>query len=268
VYFRQQFRGATATRILLAAPADEFVTLAGALEERLHVRVSPLFSSDVSPDAVVAMGAVLEARRPAPLDFYPHPPTLVERVRESLRGPNGVIAAVGTAAVIAGLWAGAQFSSLYSTRAENARLRSSIRGSVAAVEPLRHVAERRSDYAHAVSFIDATTAERRALTSTLRGIADAVPAAIRFDTLRVARAQDGWAVTIAGEAVGATAAQAAGGLDMFYQSIRRRAGIATATLDEFEYPPRPGADSAKRAGGPVVITFKLSFAMARTEGSR
>jgi Tfp pilus assembly PilM family ATPase len=268
VYFRQQFRGATATRMLLAAPADEFASLAAALEERLHVRVSPLFSSDVSPDAVIAMGAVLEARRQSPLDLYPHPPTFAERVRESLRGPNGVIAAIGAAAVIAGIWAGMQFLSLSSTRGENERLRSSIRGSVAAVEPLRKVVERRADYAHSVSFIAGTNAERRALATALRGISDAAPAGVRFDTLHVARAQDGWTALIAGEAVGSTAAQAAGGLDVFYQSIRRYAGVTTATLDEFEYPAPSGADSAKKAVGPVVINFKLSFAIARPEGNR
>lgn len=268
VYFRQQFRGATATRMLLAAPPDEFASLAAALEERLHVHVSPLFSNDVSPDAAIAMGAVLEARQKSPLDFYPHPPTFAERLRASLRGPNGAVAAVGAAAVIAGIWAGAQFLSLSSTRAENERLRASIRSSLATVEPLRHVAERRADYAHSVSFIDATASERRALTTTLHGIADAAPTGVRFDTLRVARAQNGWAAEIAGEVVGATAAQAAAGLDVFYQSIRRRAGITTATLDEFEYPAPSGADSAKKAAGPVVIDFKLSFTIARAEGSR
>jgi Tfp pilus assembly PilM family ATPase len=268
VYFRQQFRGATATRMLLAAPADEFQALSAALEERLRVRVSPLYPGDVAPEAVVAMGAVLEARQSAPLDFYPHPPTFTDRMRTSLRGPNGAIAAVGAAAVITGIWAGMQFLALSSTRAENERLRNSIRGGVATVEPMRQVAERRADYVHSVSFIDATNAERQALTSTLRGIADAAPTGVRFDTLRVSRAANGWSGQIAGEAVGATAAQAAGALDVFYQSIRRRAGISAATLDEFEYPVVSGPDSTKRSAGPVVINFKVSFAIARAEGSR
>ena len=268
VYFRQQFRGAAATRMLLAAPADEFASLAAALEERLRLRVSPLFSSDVSPAGVVAMGAVLEARRPSPLDFYPHPPTLSERVRESLRGPNGVVAAVGAAAVIAGIWAGTQFVALSSTSAENERLRSSLRGSIATVEPMRKVAEHRADFAHLASFVGATAAERRGLTTTLREIADAAPTGVRFDTLRVARAQNGWTAEIAGEAVGVTTALAAGGLDVFYQSIRRRSGITTATLDEFEYPAPSRADSTTKAAGPVVINFKLSFAIGRGEGNR
>jgi hypothetical protein len=268
VYFRQQFRGATATRLLLAAPAEEYTPLAAALEERLRVRVSPLFSSDVSPDAVVAMGAVLEARQQSALDFYPHPPTFAERVRESLSGFDGVVAAVGAAAVIAGLWGSLQYKSLAETRAENERLGAEVRGGVATVQMLRQVAERRWDYSHSVRFIEATNAERLALTTSLRGIADVAPAGVRFDTLRVARAESGWTANIAGEAVGATAAQAAGALDVFYQSIRRRNGIATATLDEFEYPTPRGADSARKAAGPVVINFKLSFVIARAEGHR
>lgn len=268
VYFRQQFRGATATRLLLSAPAEEFQALADALEERLRVRVSPLYPGSVSPEAVVAMGAVLESRQEAPLDFYPHPPTFVDRLRASLRGPNGAIAAVGVAAVVAGIWAGIQILSLSATRANNEGLRTAIRASVATVEPMRQIAERRADFVHSVSFIDATHAERNALTSTLRGIADGAPNGVRFDTLNVARAQTGWTASIAGEAVGATAAQAAGALDVFFQSIRRRTGITAATLDEFEYPVATGADSLRRAAGPVVINFKLSFAIARAEANR
>ncbi|MEO6877343.1 MAG: hypothetical protein ABI205_02600, partial [Gemmatimonadaceae bacterium] len=73
VYFRQQFRGATASRLLLAARHGEYDALAAAIQERMGVPVSPLFAGKASPEAVVAVGAVLEARSPAPLDLYPHP---------------------------------------------------------------------------------------------------------------------------------------------------------------------------------------------------
>src|ERR1043165_3937534 len=99
VYFRQQFRGASATRILLAARAEEYEQLAADLESRLGARVKPLVGGHASPEAVIAMGAVLESQSAAPLDLYPHPPTVGERVTAALKGPNAVMAAATAAAV-------------------------------------------------------------------------------------------------------------------------------------------------------------------------
>ncbi|MGH7619588.1 MAG: hypothetical protein ACREPM_20430 [Gemmatimonadaceae bacterium] len=261
VYFRQQFRGATATRLLLAAPAGDYDTLAAALEQRLSIRVSPLFSGSVTPAAVVAMGAVLEARHAAPLDLLPHPPTLTDRVRVALEGPNALVAGMATAAAVAGIWSATQFASLSSLRRERDALRADLRASVPAVEPMRKIAETRADYARRVQFVGASRDERASLTSTMQSIAHETPGGVRFDSLRIVRAASGWTVAVAGAASGTTAAQSVRALDGFYQAVRSRPGVTSASLDQFDYTP--AADSTKRAGAPVVADFHVSFSLSR-----
>jgi len=269
VYFRQQFRGATATRLLLAAPAADYDALAAALGERLSVRVSPLFSGASTPDAVVAMGAVLEARRGTPLDFYPHPPTWSDRARMMLRGPNAVVAGAAAAAMIVWLWSAGQFAALSSLRSVSDSLRTAVRAAGPTVEPMRRLAERRADFAHEAAFVGATRAERSALADVLRAIAQRVPDELRFDSLTVARANGAWSASIAGQSTGATAARAVRALDAFYQAVRSRPEVGSATLDQFDYSAPGGADSTRIAGGPVVANFRMSFSIARpAEGGR
>jgi Tfp pilus assembly protein PilN len=263
VYFRQQFRGATASRLFLSAPINEYEGLSAALQERMAVHVHPLFPGATTPEAVVAMGAVLEAKDPQPLDLFPHPPTFAERAREAMQGPNAIVASVGAAAVLAAMWAGFQVGAVSSARRESEALRASISSSTATVAPMRQIAERRADYAHQVDFVRATYVERAALTATLHAIADQAPNGVQFDSLRVSRTADGWASTIVGEAVGATAAQTVRGLDAFYQSIRRRPLVKAATLDDFDYPTTPAADSTASSTQPVKIQFRLSFTLER-----
>jgi hypothetical protein len=264
VYFRQQFRGAVATRLLLAARPTEYDELAATLEERLNVRVKPLFAGASSPEAVVAMGAVLEAQYEAPLDLYPHPPTFTERVAGKLRGPNAAMAAAGAVAVIAGLWAALQFASLSSVRRENAKLQSQARSSLTSVAPMREIAERRADFATEVAFTRGARSERVELTASLQAIAEELPPGIRFDSLRVSRTPTGWMASIGGQSSGPTAAQAVRSLDSFYQIVRTRRGVTGPILDQLDYPASASADSVRKAGDPIVIQFHVSFAMART----
>lgn len=267
VYFRQQFRGAVATRMLLAARTTEYDELAAALEERSGVRVKPLFSGASSPEGVLAMGAVLEARHEIPLDLFPHAPTLSERVAVALRGPNAVMAAAAGIAALVGLWAALQFMSLSSARRESAKLQTQLRSSVASVGPIRQIAERRGDFAKGVAFARDVRAERAELTASLQSIAEQLPPGIRFDSLKVSRTAAGWMASVGGEASGATAAQAVRNLDSFYQLVRNRRGVSGPILDQLDYPTAAGgADSSRKAGEPIVIQFHVSFAMARTPG--
>lgn len=263
VYFRQQFRGAVATRMLLAARPSEYQDLSAALESGLGVRVTPLFAGAASPEAVVAMGAVLEAQHAVPLDIFPHPPTLSSRVSAALRGPNAAVGTAVAAAAIAGIWAAAQFTELSSTKRQADDLRTSVRNGIPAVEPIRQIVERRADYAKQVSFIRDVFGERSSLSTSLSTIAQEVPPSVRFDSLRVSRAPAGWSAAIGGEATGATAAQAVRALDAFYQAVRNRAGVTSPTLDQFEYPGTGTLADSARTGAPVVIQFHLSFGLAR-----
>ncbi|MDB4876531.1 MAG: hypothetical protein JWM41_2977 [Gemmatimonadetes bacterium] len=268
VYFRQQFRGAAASRLLLAARDSEYDALAAALEQRLGVQVKRLFSGANTPEAVVGMGAVLEARNNGPLDLYPHPPTLASRLATLVRGPNAFATAAAAVALIAGLWCASQYLALAALRGDAARLSASIRSEIPAIEPMRQIAERRGNFAKQVDFLHAARDERATLATSLGAIAQEAPPGIGFDSLQVARSAAGWIAALEGQAIGATAAQAARTLDSFFRSVRARQGVASPSLDHFDYPAPPASnDSTPKPTGPVVIQFRLSFSMARTAGA-
>jgi hypothetical protein len=258
VYFRQQFRGTSPARILLAARADQYEQLASNIESRLGARVKPLFAGDTSPEAVVAMGAVLESRAAAPLDLYPHPPSASDRIGALMRGPNAVMSAAVAAAVIAVAWSAVQYSTLASTRRENERMRQSVRAAVPAVEPMRQIAERRAGVMRQVDFVRLGLSERSTLARTLAGIATSLPEGIVFDSLAVARSNEGWAVKVAGVAQGNSAAQAVGALQSFQQSLRSRPAVRATALENFDYI---AADSLATI---LRIQFHLSFTVKRT----
>lgn len=259
VYFRQQFRGAVATRVLLAARPDEYEPLAAALAQRLGARVKPLFPGAASPEGVVAMGAVIEAHHGTPLDLFPHRPTLESRVRATLRGPNGVAAAMASVAAAAGIWAAAQVSSFASAHMSADRARVAARMSISATAPMRLVAERRADAVQKITFVENSQRARAELAQSLRSIADAVPGGVRFDSLTVSRTATGWTAGISGQASGATSARSVGSIDSFYRAVRARREFAQATLDRFDYPTSsPLADSTHRPAD-VVIQFHLSL---------
>lgn len=263
VYFRQQFRGATASRILLAAPANEYEVLSSELERRLNARVKPLVVGNASPEAVVAMGAVVEARSSAPLDLFPHPPTASERISAAVRGPNAVMLGAAAAAVIAVLWGASQYKTLNSTRRENEQLRLSVREAIPAVEPMRQTAERRAGLMRQIDFVRRGLGERSALSKSLTGVASSLPDGVVFDSLFVTRVADAWSVRVAGVSHGTSAAQAVGGLQSFIQALRTRPSISATTLDNFDYA---SGDSLTPANG-VRIQFHLTFNVKRAEGT-
>lgn len=263
VYFRQQFRGATATRVLLAARADEYRELAAALEDRLSARVAPLFAGQASPEAVIAMGAVLEARHAKPLDLYPHPPTAADRMAVMLRGPNGAVAAAAGVALIAAVWAAAQVASVSRAQNETEALRKSLREALPAVAPMRAIAERREATVKQVGFVRDAVNERATIARTLAAIGSTLPAGAVLDTLSLARAPNGWSSHVAGTVSGASAAQAVHGLEALMESIRTRPTVSAVTLDGFDYA-NVAQDSTKRDVG-VTLRFQVSLTINRLE---
>lgn len=265
VYIRQQFRGAEATRVLLAAREDEYTEIAHAIENRLTARVKPLFKGAASPEAVVAIGAALEGRHRSPLDLFPHPPTLGQRAGALVTGPTRYVTAAVAAAAIALLWGATQVSSLVSVNRETARLRDTIAVESPAIAPMRTVALRRADRAAQAGFVRDAIADRSSLTRTLAAIGANAAEGISFDTVRVERSADGWSATIEGRARGATTTQAVYGIDALLRNIRELPTVSAAALDDFDYP-KAAADSLARAGAPVTIAFHLSFTAKRATG--
>ena len=210
------------------------------------------------------MGAVLESRQVARLDLFTRPPTVAQRARAATRGFNGLVTAAGVAAVAAGIWAASQFVALSSARSELAPLRASVERSMVALGPAREVAERRASFAQQVDFVKHSYGERSSLTGILAAIGDEAPTSIRFDSLQVARSGDTWSSVIEGEATGGSGAQAVRNLDAFYRSVRARAGVSSAALEQFDYPV--SKDSTRVAGSPVTVQFRLSLSIPRGAG--
>jgi hypothetical protein len=262
LYFRQQFRGAEATRVLLAVRAEDYARVATAIEERFRSRVQPLFRGAASPAAVVAVGAALEARRKVPLDLFPHQPSVAQRASSFVRGPRRYAAAAALLGAISFAWGAAQVLTLVSARREASRLQASIAEQTAALAPMRPVVQRRADLVSQVSFVRAGIAERALLTRTLAAVVSNASAALSIDTVAVRRADDGWAASVEGTARGTTTTQAVSGIDALVRSIRAQHGVSAVSLDDFDYP-KGADDSLPRAAGPTTIVFHASFAIRR-----
>lgn len=260
--FRQQFAAAPA-QFLLCASRQSFDALASALEERFGIPVMPLAAESSSPATTVAVGAVLEAEQPAPLDLFPHQPTRLERVRQLLRGPNFILAGIASAALIAVSWSAVQVVSAASARRDVERLRAEVRASLADIEPMRRAAEARADFVSQTTFVAATASERDALTSSLSEIVDDAPADVKLDSLQITRAPSAWSASLVGEASAPTAARAMGVVDAYYQSIRRRSDVVSPALDDFDVSAAAGSDRA--ANRNVVVRFRVSFGIPRSE---
>jgi Tfp pilus assembly protein PilN len=271
VYLKQQFRGAEARRLLLAAPANMQESLASQLEERFGFRVQPLMPRIASPEATVAMGAVLEAESEHPLDIYPHPPTLLERARTALRGTQGVATAAATAALVAGLWAALQITSIHNAERDVQSLRNQINTSLPTLAPIRRMVDRRAAYSEQLDIAEQVHGQRAMLAGQLASLASFAPASIHFDSLTVTRTQNGWTVSVAGEAASSSAAESVHALNQFYEALRSGSGVTAPSLDRFDYPARTVADSSAHRGDDVKIQFRVSYnapANASPRGSR
>src|SRR6185436_9336342 len=67
IFVRQQYRGAQIGRITLVGTKMSLADVETSLTERLHVPAKALGVKDLSPAALAALGAVLDARSTRPL---------------------------------------------------------------------------------------------------------------------------------------------------------------------------------------------------------
>ena len=210
------------------------------------------------------MGAVLEARHASPLDLFPHPPTLVERARAALRGPNALVAGMATAAAIASIWSATQFVSLSSAQHERDSLRAALGTAAPAIEPMRRVAEARADYARQLEFVTDTRGERAELTGRCRRSRSRRPLSFG-STVFASRAR-----RAAGPRRSPAKRRVPPRLKLFARStrsIRRCArGPASPAPRSTSSTTRLRADSTRRTVGPVVADFRVSFTLTRGVG--
>ncbi|HTR79655.1 MAG TPA: hypothetical protein VMH39_16180 [Gemmatimonadaceae bacterium] len=273
VFLRQQARGAVATRLLLAAQPADYPAIAAALEGRTKLIVQPLAKSLGAPEAVVAMGAVLESRSVAALDLYPRAPTVRHRVRKAIQGPGAIPAGVVAAAGAAAIWAGVEFATFAHARTTITSLTDSISRVEASIVPVRQSVEARAGLATIRTDLDNAGVEQRRIVQALARLAAAVPAGLRFDSLSVVRAPDGWRATVRVHSTAERGGDAIRGINSLFQALQSSRALTNVAFDDsFGWTADEAKDSsaeprASRISGPVRVSAGLTF-LVPAEGSR
>jgi hypothetical protein len=271
LFLRQQARGATPTRVLLAALPSDFDAIAGALASRFGVRVDPLARSLGSPEEAIAMGAVLESETPTPLDLIDHPPHLGARIRSAVRGPwRFAVPAAGIAAV-ALVWGGIQFGGLFAKRREIEDLRGQVQQGLPALEQIREAVQERALIAQLRETTGMSHGERRRLAAILARLASAAPGTVHFDSLSIVRMSDGWRGSVQGTASATTGAEAVRGITGFIRSVQGARDFEKVDWQIVSWSgvrglsgngsigPQPGVQPIGGGGSVVKASFVLTF---------
>jgi hypothetical protein len=183
VYFRQQFRGARAERLLLACDSQRLAALSDALQAAVGVPVEPLGAEIGDGAAVVAFGAAVGAREVDSMELLGQ---LTGAERKRARNSSdgmAIVAGIWSVALMSALWAG---TSVYGLKRQQAEIAGFVaKGAV--VEPTLgpKLAEARLRASHAVGGenVADVRAERVLLGRTLTGIERARPAGVLLDSL-------------------------------------------------------------------------------------
>lgn len=267
VFLRQQFGGTQVTDVLLAAPANSYSVIQSTIESKMGIRVKPLSPELSSPQAVLAVGAVLATTASDPLDLMTHPPTVNEKIQSLLKGPRALATSSVAAAVLAIVWAAGQVASIQRSKAQVADYRSRIESAVPAVAPMRDVAQQRSAFTKTLDLLRSQSQDRAALTRGLAALANGAGTGVMFDNLSVSRSSKGWTGAVEGVVNATEGADAMRALDNLYQSVRSKPAVATVDLDQVEYGG--ASDSIKKARGAAVgvsLQFRLNFTLAPAAG--
>lgn len=254
MFVRQQFRGAQIGRITLVGTKVSLADVEMALTERLHVPTKPLAVKDLSPAALAAFGAVLDARSVRPLSLGGV--TLRRREERVL----SILEAAAFAAVLIvsllGAWVVIQAVRTQRTGAALQTAQRRIDQDVFALEPIRSTANQRRMVRDAVAALRLVADDRAHLQQSLSGIAAVVRAPLRIDSLSLARGAAGWMGAIAGTVSGETNARALQELHDLYRELPERLNIDSLHLDQLLYTDREN----EPAGG-ALVRFQLSFAI-------
>lgn len=264
IFLRQQARGTVATRLLLAAGAAEYETLASTIEARTGMHVASLGKGIGSPEAVVAMGAAVAARAEEPLDIYPRPPALEERLQGVMTGAGFLTTALLTAAGVAAFWAGMQVMSVRRTSSDLENAQGRVAQTLPALSRARESAQGRERIAGIRSALRTATADRAALVELMDRVSDAPRNGAQLDSLAVTRVADGLKTTLFCHAGGATGPAAMGAATALYRHFKALSGLKSLEFTS-EYGSRPVAPtpgSAQAENLRFTVTF-LSPAVER-----
>jgi hypothetical protein len=249
-YVRQQYRGAELDRCVIAGPADQWTDTQQLLVDRLSLPVERLDLQGLSAASLAALGAVRDARSPAPLALGG---AVLDRKANAARATlrqTAAAAVVATAAI--GVWA--LFQSMNARRTD-AELRATLRQleqHSTSVAPLRQTAEQRRLVRDAGDVVRISIRDRQELQAALTAIGGGIVGPIRLDSLSLHRGSNGWIAGLSGTAAGTTSGGAVQALHDFYRDLPRRLIVEELALDQMSY--RDTTDVSV-----VSVGFQLSF---------
>jgi len=254
MFVRQQFRGAHIDQVSLVGSKMSLADADEALAGRLHVPTQHVGSKDLSPAALAALGAVLDAQSPRPLALA----GLTRRKREQRalsRLETASLAAVGVVGTLA-LWVLVQTVRAWiaGSSLQNATRR--VEQDAFGLEALRSTVSQRRMVRQAVQAMRVVAIDRADLQQTLGGIAAAVRPPVLIDSLELRRSDGGWTGVVGGNVTGPTNARAVEALHDAYRLLPQRLSIDSLHLERLTY-----SDDTDRPGSPLV-RFQMSFGVA------
>jgi hypothetical protein len=262
IFLRQQARGTVATRLLLAAPAADYESLASTIEARTGMHVAPLGEGVGTPEAVVAMGAVLASRGPDKLDLFPRPLPFEARLKSAMAGPALISTSLLTAAAVAAFWAVMQLVVVTRARGDVERLQSQVDRSLPALATARQSAQGRERIASIRAALRESQMERAAVADLMSGIASASQPETQLDSLRVVRTADGLQTKLFCRATAATGPAAMSAARGFYTHFRARTAFRNLEFESSYAPQAPGQPTAPAGED---LRFTISFVAAAGE---
>ena len=251
-YVRQQFRGAQVERAVIVGPAMLWPDTQSMLIDRLGIPVERLDIDGLSAAGVAALGAVLDARSPAPLSLGGTVAHRKEREKQAVVR-NTALAAVAAVVVVA---AWSVFQALDARRSDERlrQARARLEQLSASVGPIRQTADQRRLVRDAGGLVRLSVTDRTELQNALVAISGGILGPIRLDSLGMERGSSGWIAALAGSATGATSGGAVQALHDFYRLLPRRLVLEELALEQMSYLDTSAAD-----GTGARVAFQLSF---------
>lgn len=251
MFVRQQFHGAQIERVVVVGSNASLTDAESVLTERVHVPAQRLGVLDLSPAALAALGALLDAQSPSPLALGG-----TSRKRSEARA-RSTLETMSLAAVVLLVLVGA-WTITETVRARRAAdalqtARRHIEQDSFGLTRLRSTAGQRRLVRDAVAAVRLVVTDRIQLQEALTEIATTVQFPVRLDTVRLARAPGGWLAVLSGDIHGVTNTRAVQSLNDLYRELPERLTVDSLKLDQLAY-----ADSAD---GAAYLRFQLSFAI-------
>jgi hypothetical protein len=241
-YVRQQFRGAQVERAVIVGPAMLWPDTQSMLIDRLGIPVERLDVDGLSAAAIAALGAVLDARSPAPLSLGGTVAHRKEREKQAVVRNTALAASV--------------FQALDARRSDEQlrQARARLEQLSANIGPIRQTADQRRLVRDAGGLVRLSVADRTELQNALVAISGGILGPIRLDSLALERGSSGWIAALAGSATGATSGGAVQALHDFYRVLPRRLVLEELALEQMSYVDTTAAD-----GTGARVAFQLSF---------